>query len=77
VIDDWMFRVCRRRSAERDALSVSQEEHITHLDGPVIFRSAPRPADGGIPRFATQAEADAALADAMECAPSEEMTWEE
>jgi hypothetical protein len=47
VIDDWMFRVCRRRSAERDALPVSQVERITHLDGPVICRSAPRPADGG------------------------------
>jgi hypothetical protein len=42
------------------------------MDAPIYFRDEPRPARGGMPRFATQAEADVAMAGL-----SSELTWEE
>jgi hypothetical protein len=67
-----MYRVCRRRAAVRAALPApSQEELVTYVDAPCYFRDEPRPADGGMPRFATQMEA------AMEGLSTERMTWEE
>jgi hypothetical protein len=77
-IDDWMHRVCRRRAAVRAALSPPcQLELITYVDAPCYFRDEPRPADGGMPRFATQMEAEAAHKAAMEGLSTESMTWEE
>jgi hypothetical protein len=40
-------------------------ELVSYMDAPIYFRDEPRPARGGMPRFATQAEADAAHASAM------------
>jgi hypothetical protein len=33
------------------------KECITYVDAPIYFRQEPRPADGGMPRFDTEAEA--------------------
>jgi hypothetical protein len=77
-IDDWMYRVCRRRAAVRAALPApSQEELVTYVDAPCYFRDEPRSADGGMPRFATQMEAEAAHKAAMEELSTKRMTWEE
>jgi hypothetical protein len=73
-----MYRVCRRRAAVRAALPApSQEELITYVDAPCYFRDEPRPTDGGMPRFATQMEAEAAHQAAIEGLSTERMTWEE
>jgi hypothetical protein len=77
VIDDWMFRVCRRRSAERAAQPEPRVELVSYMNAPIYFRDEPRPARGGMPRFATQAEADAAHASAMAGLSSDQMTWED
>jgi hypothetical protein len=66
------------RAAVRAALPApSQEELVTCVDAPYYFRDESRPADGGMPRFATQMEAEAAHQAAMEGLSTERMTWEE
>jgi hypothetical protein len=73
-----MYRVCRRRAAVRAALPApSQEELVTYVDAPCYFWDEPRPTDSGMPRFATQMEAEAAHKAAMEGLSTERVTWEE
>jgi hypothetical protein len=73
-----MYRVCRRRAAVRAALPApSQEKLVTYVDAPCYFWDEPRPTDSGMPRFATQMEAEAAHKAAMEGLSTERVTWEE